>query len=359
MNFYIRERSLDLSSCGICKTKPCVFNCRNCEQYLCRPCKATHDALADNNNHVIFTSDGHSGNKIAQKTYCKIHRRQEVRVFCNDCTVAVCQICLERNHSSHFTSDLMEYLNEVGNELDINRTYMEDKLTQLKTDVNNINKSIRETRQNSNTECDKIDEHVELFYNILKHSRKGMKQDLKKIQDDYEDKMGKHKDGKEMMIKKLENCLNATTKDLKNPSIDKMLTIARYVKSTKESITDTVDSDVSMPSLRLCKYQSGQLDGDTVSRVMGGLVYIHEFWANINGGGIARLVAYHRRNYFEKLSKSINFREAIVNIFVVTIIFMLLLFFGLTFLLFIMQQIHDLLSYIVLSMEATRYTEKF
>ncbi|XP_055955892.1 uncharacterized protein LOC130012311, partial [Patella vulgata] len=45
-----------------------------------------------------------------------MHRRQEVNVFCNDCMIAVCQICLERNHANHYTK-LENCLNATTKEL--------------------------------------------------------------------------------------------------------------------------------------------------------------------------------------------------------------------------------------------------
>ena len=129
-------------NCNICKEKKRIFECSQCDIYLCQECKNTHD----NKSHKISNSE-------EIKYICNIHEQTYIK-FCNQCDENICELCEKNEHSGHFISDFKE--------LSPNIDGLYENLRKLKTGIDTFNNNIKEIIQKLN----KVKENMEIIYKI-------------------------------------------------------------------------------------------------------------------------------------------------------------------------------------------------
>jgi len=90
--------------------------CLDCQEYLCEVCTKSHKNLKVTKNHQLIPieeKDQIQINSILNSnlpSYCQIHEQRELELFCEDCKLPVCLICVPQ-HPSHkilSLSDIIE-----------------------------------------------------------------------------------------------------------------------------------------------------------------------------------------------------------------------------------------------------------
>ena len=94
--------------------------CLDCQEYLCDGCTKPHRKAKISKNHQIIPiekmKDGNQINLITNSNpqlYCQIHQDKEIELFCEDCNLSICSLCVSQ-HPSHKISPLSNIVN--GNE---------------------------------------------------------------------------------------------------------------------------------------------------------------------------------------------------------------------------------------------------
>ena len=90
-------------ACDLCKNDqmpaPATWHCIQCSLYFCNGCMTgKHNA-----NHLF---DGHHAVSISEKdvcdvVFCKVHKDQSMRYFCQQCSAMLCTICTMQHDTSH------------------------------------------------------------------------------------------------------------------------------------------------------------------------------------------------------------------------------------------------------------------
>jgi len=90
--------------------------CLNCEAYYCESCSRPHQTVKILKNHqLIPINKMKDQNQIILVTksnsqiYCQTHQQKELELFCNDCNLSICSLCVDQ-HSSHKISTLSSVL---------------------------------------------------------------------------------------------------------------------------------------------------------------------------------------------------------------------------------------------------------
>ena len=95
------------TQCGNCEDKKATGYCRDCEQFICDDCQTAHRALKITKTHKIITLDevqAQATNLISPKrlvSYCPRHRENVLKIFCETCSVVICNDCTIRHHKDH------------------------------------------------------------------------------------------------------------------------------------------------------------------------------------------------------------------------------------------------------------------
>ena len=142
--------------CDLCKTEhmsaPAMWHCIQCSLYFCESCmKGKHDA------NPLFT--GHHAVSISEKdvcdvVFCKVHKDQSMRYFCQQCSIMLCTICTMQHDTSHrpeplengivqkYQDQLQSMLDSIGSRL----ADIKNKTKYLETIKETQQKAFYETR---------------------------------------------------------------------------------------------------------------------------------------------------------------------------------------------------------------------
>jgi len=94
--------------------------CLDCQDYLCETCIKAHKTMKVTKDHQLILIEEmkdenqfKSITKLSLQIYCQTHQQKEMDLFCEDCKLTICSLCVLQ-HLSHKISPLSS--NIVGNE---------------------------------------------------------------------------------------------------------------------------------------------------------------------------------------------------------------------------------------------------
>lgn len=111
---YITTNILDLAtiesehlSCTSCKSKEnAISRCSDCANFLCSGCDNAHKYMRCFENHEVVkledlqksSSDNGKPLVIHKPLYCHIHKSENLKYYCFNCQMPVCNDCLITDH---------------------------------------------------------------------------------------------------------------------------------------------------------------------------------------------------------------------------------------------------------------------
>jgi len=94
--------------------KPASMHCVQCQQNYCEPCSLYHKKIKSSSSHALVgIGTGSYPTELLKLSVnmCEQHKGKELEVFCRDCKVAVCVVCVITLHKNHDCSDI-EHVSE-------------------------------------------------------------------------------------------------------------------------------------------------------------------------------------------------------------------------------------------------------
>jgi len=84
-----------------------TFYCLDCQDYFCEMCSKVHQRAKISKNHQVITFEETKSQeqlnemtKMSPQLYCQIHKLKEIDLFCEDCKLPICSLCIDQ-HPSH------------------------------------------------------------------------------------------------------------------------------------------------------------------------------------------------------------------------------------------------------------------
>jgi len=83
-----------------------IAYCLDCQEYLCEICTKSHRKLNVTKNHQVIPinemKDKEQMSLINSnlQNYCQIHKQKDMELFCDDCNLSICSLCISK-HPSH------------------------------------------------------------------------------------------------------------------------------------------------------------------------------------------------------------------------------------------------------------------
>ena len=111
-NILSKIRSTPPPPCGSCGENTSVAYCTECTDLLCKQSWDAHQLVRLTRTHMSFTLEEAqhlSHDKVAINT-CQDHANQEVKYYCEECTVPVCVECTIVNHNSHLVTEATKHV---------------------------------------------------------------------------------------------------------------------------------------------------------------------------------------------------------------------------------------------------------
>ena len=161
--------------CGNCeKTSAQSFYCFQCCAFWCEDCSTAHNLIKANKTHRVLAirdfKDEDIENVLKRAVYCqkKHHEKEELKFFCKQCEVSICNTCVVTFHEGHDKVLLQDAANERKLSLESAIESQKEKVLQkrnlisrLQNEYIQIQGQVRNTRKSAQSFVDNLIKVVE------------------------------------------------------------------------------------------------------------------------------------------------------------------------------------------------------
>ena len=165
----IKECNNTQVTCGNCDKKSSEASyCFQCCMFYCEQCLIGHNMMRANKDHRVLAvkefQDKDYEDVLKRPAFCSEprHEKEEVRFFCKNCKLAVCQACINLKHSGHALE------------------HIEDEAERRKTEMKNIVETQRQNLLAKKNAVKQLDED----YAKLIQQGEDLKRNVQKFADD-------------------------------------------------------------------------------------------------------------------------------------------------------------------------------
>ena len=141
----IRKCNVSGVKCGNCeKTSAESFYCFQCCAFWCEDCSAAHNLIKANKTHRVLAirdfQDKDIENVLKRAVYCqkKHHEKEELKFFCKQCEVSICNTCVVTFHEGHDKVLLQDAANEKKLSLESAIESQKEKVLQMRNLISGL-----------------------------------------------------------------------------------------------------------------------------------------------------------------------------------------------------------------------------
>jgi len=174
------EELADMTECSICTevfTDPRILPCHHTfclkcllhygqdrqpgDQMNCPLCREQfiipRGGLSEMKKDFKMETWLHVRKRPAGKAMCEEHKGEEIRMFCQECSIAMCVTCFVKSHNTHRCSDIKEVSDILGDTQKVSelRKITEDVLERLEKEKNDVIEHLAGIEYEINTAADK------------------------------------------------------------------------------------------------------------------------------------------------------------------------------------------------------------
>ena len=149
----IKECSTVNVKCGNCdKRSAQTLYCFQCCSFWCEECVLGHNIIRTNKEHKTLAlkhfQDQDFEAVLKRPAICqkKHHEREELKFFCKDCKVAICNTCAVTLHEGHGKMPLQEAADACKIQLNSVITSLKDKMAEKRKEVKKFNQKSMEVQ---------------------------------------------------------------------------------------------------------------------------------------------------------------------------------------------------------------------
>ena len=137
--------------CSNCEAElPATSRCVDCGEFLCANCFMVHKRIRLTKEHKILTITellaSNTGDDLHRPAFCRIHRSEHLKYYCETCNEAVCRDCVLMEHRQH----KYDYIKD-SKKIQKQKSVVENLLEQCKENIPILEKSIEEIQTISKT----------------------------------------------------------------------------------------------------------------------------------------------------------------------------------------------------------------
>ncbi|XP_055955593.1 E3 ubiquitin-protein ligase TRIM33-like [Patella vulgata] len=318
-----KPKPINIPQCDVCTEDTCQYFCRECDQYLCKSCKTTHDKMKICKDHVVSRYDETqiyqaptSNETIKEKAsassitnpkdFCLRHEEETVKVYCKDCTVAVCWKCFVADHNGHKFLDLQEdeVRQSIRHDLKSMNDELEKQITTFQKHYDNLNSKLIEVKNCTKTECDKVDAQVEKICSEFHKIGENIKKEMQKTGEEEESKFRKLMED----IKRLTEDLKASVKYSVNVLEDSsVVQVLQRIPKVRQEKDESCCRKLDIPDVRYSTFQVAEIDKTLLTNQLGKIVSCHQ-------NMIGKIVSCHQNMIGKVVSCHQNMFEDVFNV---------------------------------------------
>ena len=293
----IQECNTAGAKCGNCdKRSAQCFYCFQCCVFWCEDCVTAHNIIRANNDHRVLAikdfQDQDIEDVLKRPAFCqkKHHENEELKFFCKDCEVAICNTCVVTLHEGHIKMSLEEVASErklrVQTVLEYQKQEANQKrnrIAELRDDRVKIQAQVAGLKRNAQSFADNMMKIIEAKkQEIFKQAEAQAKESLERLET-QQCKVEHELQRIETEIEKTETLLTRST------SAEIVQLDATFLKRVSDDCTQ-LDCDVEDPGCFIFVENKTLLDNascDGIGSVGTFLSKTKAYRSSANGKGIS------------------------------------------------------------------------
>ncbi|WAR08288.1 TRI56-like protein [Mya arenaria] len=165
--------------------------CLDCTKLLCKTCVDLHTTTKVTQHHSLIDIEGE------KDIECKTHPEEIVRYYCEPCDECVCVVCTFQEHRDHEICSFSDGFSKYRAGLDTLLAKCKDRLKDVKqkvTAINNVESSLKETRENIR----------DLAISYISQVRQTERQLMQRVEEDFGSKVDGFVQNKDWLKENLE-----------------------------------------------------------------------------------------------------------------------------------------------------------
>lgn len=260
---YVLTNVLDLSTiepsmlaCTSCKSKEmAISRCNDCANFLCASCDNAHRYMRCFEDHKVVQLEDlrKSSEKVAihKPLYCSVHPPENLKYFCFNCQIPVCNECLIGEHKGkeHNYQIISEAEKPMRLELEQLMKEARTKIEYCNQTTTNLDASLHDLQNQFETARDLINESFQSFKAVLEKCRDNALKNLEKLHSERELKIMEMFHQVEKSSDKIENTAKFTKKVLDQANGPELLSLKKMIAAQFASLigsTPKVDVNFSL-----------------------------------------------------------------------------------------------------------------
>lgn len=233
-------------ACTSCKSKDnAISRCNNCANFLCASCDNAHQYMRCFENHEVVKLEAmqNSSEKVAihKPLYCNIHTSENLKYYCFNCQIPVCNDCLIADHkgSEHHYEIIPDAEKRSRNEIDGLMKEAKMKMDYCGLASMNLESALHDLQTQHDTARGLIEESYQSFKATLEKCRDQSLKDLKKLHSDRVLKIMDILHNVEKSSDKFKNACKFTSKVLDHGNGPEMLSLKKTITSQFLNLINT------------------------------------------------------------------------------------------------------------------------
>ncbi|KAL9880613.1 E3 ubiquitin-protein ligase meiotic P26 isoform 2-T4 [Glossina fuscipes fuscipes] len=243
---YILTNILDLASieseqlfCTSCKSKEnAISRCNDCANFLCSGCDNAHKYMRCFENHEVLkledlqkSSDNGKPLVIHKPLYCNVHTSENLKYYCFNCQIPVCNDCLIADHkgSEHHYDVIALAEKSVRGDIENLMKEAKSKVQYCDDAVSNLSTALNELQTQHDSARDLIQETFEKYKKILEKCRDQALIELQKLHSERELKIMDLLQNIENTMGKINNANRFTNRVLEQANAGEFLAMKKLI----------------------------------------------------------------------------------------------------------------------------------
>ena len=218
----IKECSTANVKCGNCEKRSAqTFYCFQCCSFWCEECMLAHNIIRTNKEHKTLAlkdfQDQDIDAVLQRPAFCQkeLHEKEELKFFCKNCEVAICNTCAMTLHEGHGKMLLQEATNARKTKINSMIKFLKDKELEKRKEVEQFNQKSMEIQAKVADVKSQVQTNVDQMIAIIE----ARKQDVFDAVDDQANKslesLSQKKTKVENHVKIIESAIEQTESLLK------------------------------------------------------------------------------------------------------------------------------------------------
>ena len=221
----IRECSSIGPKCGNCdKRSAKSFYCFQCLAFWCNDCITVHNLLRGYKQHRVLALTDMRHEDIADvlngPTFCqkKYHEKEELKFFCKDCVLAVCNKCVTTLHNGHGLVELEEAANDRKLEITSSIATLKKKVSEKRNRITELIENCIEIQERTASVKRQVQIHCKNMIQLIEIKEQDMLAEVEFQAEQLLERIGKQIAETETSAIKIEASAKTTESLLKRSS---------------------------------------------------------------------------------------------------------------------------------------------